>query len=67
MAIDTAAKRKSAMSVGLAPFQLGVIPDNNNLEAAQRLHTQGLYAGIAASGVVADTLAGLRALMLGVG
>lgn len=54
MAIDTAAKRKSAISVGLLFLRLGVVPDGTNLSAPQRLHTQGLYAGIAASGTSAQ-------------
>lgn len=49
MAIDTADKRKSAMNVSLGMIRLGVIPDGSNLSAPQRLHTQALYSGIAAS------------------
>lgn len=50
MAIDTAAKRKSAIGLALLALRLGVIPDASNLSSAQRLHVQGLYSGIAASG-----------------
>ncbi len=60
MAIDTAAKRKSAMNVGLIPIRLGVIPDGANLEAGQRLHVQGLYSGILATEVVAPSEPGTR-------
>lgn len=52
MALDTAAKRKSAIGVGLLCLRLGVIPDGTNLSAPQRLHTDFLYSGIAASSVV---------------
>lgn len=48
MAIDTAAKRKSCIGLALPHMRAGVIPDGSNLSAAQRLHTDGLYSGIAA-------------------
>lgn len=48
MAIDTAAKRKSCIGIGLISIRPGVIPDGSNLSAAQRLHTDLLYSGIAA-------------------
>ncbi|HND25059.1 MAG TPA: hypothetical protein PK229_12120 [Rhodocyclaceae bacterium] len=48
MAIDTAAKRKSCIGLALIFARTGVIPDGSNLSAAQRLHTDLLYAGIAA-------------------
>ena len=48
MAIDTAAKRKSTVGVGLHWLRMGVIADGANLSAPQRLHVQALYAGIAA-------------------
>lgn len=48
MAIDTAAKRKSCLGLALLFLRPGVIPDASDLSAAQRLHTDGLYAGIAA-------------------
>lgn len=49
MAIDTAAKRKSCIGLALLFLRPGIIPDGSNLAAAERLHTQGLYSGIAAS------------------
>ena len=48
IAIDTAAKRKSCIGLALIFLRPGVIPDGSNLSAAQRLHTDLLYAGIAA-------------------
>lgn len=50
MAIDTAAKRKSTVAVTLLFLRMGVVPDGSDLSASQRLHTNGLYAGIAAAG-----------------
>jgi hypothetical protein len=49
MAIDTAAKRKSCVGVILFALRMGVIPTGSDLAAAERLHTNGLYSGIAAS------------------
>ena len=48
MAIDTPAKRKACLGLATPWNRPGVIPDNNDLEAPQRLHTDYLYAGIAA-------------------
>ena len=48
MAIDTAAKRKSCIGLATPWNRPGVIPDGSDLLAAQRLHTDFLYAGIAA-------------------
>lgn len=45
--LDTAAKRKSAIGVGLHWLRMGIIPDGSDLSAPQRLHVQALYAGIA--------------------
>ena len=44
MAIDTAAKRKSAIGIGLHFLRTGVIPDGLNLNTSQREHVQGLYS-----------------------
>ena len=52
MAIDTAAKRKSCVGVGLHWLRMGVIPDGTDLSAPQRLHVQGFYSGIAAGAAV---------------
>jgi hypothetical protein len=49
MAIDTAAKRKSCIGIGMASLRAGVIPDGSDLSAPQRLHSDFLYSGIAAS------------------
>jgi hypothetical protein len=54
MAIDTAAKRKSAINVALHFARPGAIPDASDLEAPQRLHVQALYAGIASSAAADD-------------
>lgn len=69
MAMDTAAKRKSAIAVGLICLRLGVVPDGSNLSAPQRLHTNGLYAGIAASASTAIDLTGITTALalMGVG
>jgi hypothetical protein len=48
MAIDTAAKRKSCLNLALLFLRPGVVPAATNLSAPDRLHTQGLYSGIAA-------------------
>jgi hypothetical protein len=48
MAIDTAAKRKSCIGLATPWNRPGVVPDGGNLSAAQRLHTDALYSGIAA-------------------
>ena len=48
MAIDTEEKRKSCIGIGLFFLRTGVLPDNGNLEAGQRLFVNGLYSGIAA-------------------
>jgi hypothetical protein len=48
MALDTAAKRKSAIGIGLLCLRLGVVPDGSNLAAPQRLHANALYSGISA-------------------
>lgn len=58
MAIDTAAKRKSAIGIAVLSLRLGVIPDAANLDAPQRLHVQGLYSGIAASPTIAAAAIG---------
>jgi hypothetical protein len=52
MAIDTAAKRASCLGLAFLALRTGVIPDGSNLGASQRLHTQGLYSGIAAGVIV---------------
>jgi hypothetical protein len=56
MAIDTAAKRKSTVGVGLHFLRMGIIPDGSNLSAPQRLHTQALYSGIAAGSPAGTTV-----------
>jgi len=47
--IDTAAKRKSCIGLALLPLRMGLIPDGSNLAAAERLHVNMLYSGIAAA------------------
>ena len=64
MAIDTAAKRKSCVGLALLFLRLGVIPDNSDLAAAERLHTQALYSGIAAAGVSAVTAANSQTIQV---
>lgn len=49
MAIDSAGKRKSCIGIALGFLRTGVIPAGTNLSAADRLHTDGLYNGIAAA------------------
>jgi hypothetical protein len=49
MAIDTEAKRKSCIGLALPMLRPGVVPDGSDLSAAQRLHVDGLYSGIAAA------------------
>lgn len=49
MALDTSAKRASAIGLALFFLRPGVVPDGGNLGAPQRLHAQGLYSGIAAA------------------
>lgn len=44
MAIDTAAKRASAIGVGLGFLRRGVVPDGSDLSADQRRHVNFLYA-----------------------
>ena len=56
MAIDTAAKRKSCIGIGLISVRPGAIPDGSDLSAAQRLHTDLLYSGIAASAPAGTTV-----------
>lgn len=56
MAIDTAAKRASAMAVGVIGMAV-IYPDGSDLDEPQRQAAQGLYSGIAAA-----TLGGLRPL-----
>lgn len=63
MAIDTAAKRKSCIGLALGFLRTGVIPDGSNLSASQRLHTDCLYAGIAAGAPVVSTLLPRLSLM----
>lgn len=65
MAIDTAAKRKSCIGLALIFLRTGVIPDGSDLSAPQRLHTDLLYSGIAASGAGASLLP--RLTLLGAG
>lgn len=60
MAIDTAAKRKSCIGLALNFVRPGVIPDAGNLGAPQRLHTDLLYSGIAASAPSGATLMALE-------
>jgi hypothetical protein len=48
MPIDTSAKRKSCIGLAAPWARPGIIPDGSNLSAAQRLHTDYLYSGIAA-------------------
>lgn len=66
MAIDTAAKRKSCIGIGLGFLRTGVIPDASNLEAAQRLHVQGFYSGIAAS-TPSESLIPMKSLVIDIG
>jgi hypothetical protein len=62
--MNTAAKRKSAIGIGLLFLRLGVIPDASNLEAPQRLHTNLMYSGIAAESPAEVTdLTGVTTLM----
>lgn len=53
MAIDTAAKRKSCLGLALVFLRPGILPSGANLAAAERLHVQALYSGIAASSPLA--------------
>lgn len=53
MAIDTAAKRKSCIGLALLFLRPGIVPSGSDLAAGERLHTQGLYSGIAADGPAA--------------
>lgn len=48
MAIDTAARRKSCIGLGLASLRTGIIPTGSNLSAPERLHADLMYSGIAA-------------------
>jgi hypothetical protein len=48
VAIDTAAKRASCVGLALLFLRTGARPDASDLSAAQRLHAEGLYSGIAA-------------------
>lgn len=54
MAVNTAERRSSSISVGL-PFRVGVLPDGSDLDASDRLNNTFLYAGIAAGGVAPPT------------
>ena len=65
MAIDTAAKRKSVVGVGIHWLRMGVIPDGSDLSAPQRLHTQAFYSGIAAdSPILTNYLTTTTAILL---
>lgn len=46
MAIDTAAKRRSCIGIGLLFLRTGIAPTDGDLSAVERLHVQGLYVGI---------------------
>lgn len=46
MAIDTAAKRRSCIGIGLLFLRTGIAPTGGGLSSAGRLHVQGLYVGI---------------------
>jgi hypothetical protein len=52
LAIDTEAKRKSCIGVTLFFLRMGVVPAATDLSAGDRLHTNGLYSGIAAAAAV---------------
>lgn len=61
MAIDTAQKRASAAGVGVVGMAV-IYPDANDLEAPQRMASNGLYLGIddSSSGIARTNRIGIQ-------
>lgn len=55
--IDTPSKRKSCIGLALLFLRTGIIPSGVTLDASDRLHTDGLYNGIAAGAPVVNNIA----------